>query len=333
MDQDPKNIQGLVYKGSLELLKKKSIDAEKTFKKIIELAPANPLGYSKLGLLYFFKKQYENALEQFATALKLQPGLAEALIHSVLIYLEKKQFDTALIFCDQQSHGLKKNSASHALIYYLKGKIYVANNRSAQAKNSFEKAIQINPDTLSPYLALAKMYIKEKNTDSAIYKYEDILAKRPFHLPAYMSLGTIYQQKGDIKKAELYYRKALEIKRDFAPVANNLALLLADHGGSVDEALDLAQIAKEKMPENPSTLDTLGWVYYKKGLYRSAIIELEQSYEKTQTNPVVLYHLGMAYLKNGQKNQAKDVLEKALKLNIKFPGYEQAQETLVLLQG
>ena len=51
-----------------------------------------------------------------------------------------------------------------------------------------------------------------------------------------------------------------------------------------------------------------------------------------QTNPVLLYHLGMAYAKNGQKKEAKDALEKALKLNSKFPGYKQAQEALVLLQ-
>ena len=178
-------------------------------------------------------------------------------------------------------------------------------------------------------MALARINLKEKDADSAIYKYKQILAKKQSHLPAYMSLGTIYQQKGDIKEAESYYRKALDIRKDFAPAANNLAFLLAEHGGSIDEALGLAQIAKEKMPKNPSTLDTLGWIYYKKGLYRSAIVELEQSHEKIQINPIILYHLGMAYVKNGQKKEAKAALEKALTLNNKFPGYKQAQKALV----
>jgi tetratricopeptide (TPR) repeat protein len=82
------------------------------------------------------------------------------------------------------------------------------------------------------------------------------------------------------------------------------------------------------MPKNPAVLDTLGWIYYKKGLYRSAIVELEQSHEKIQTNPVILYHLGMAYLKNDQKKEAKAALEKALELNKEFPGYKQAQQAL-----
>ncbi|MFB0519890.1 MAG: tetratricopeptide repeat protein, partial [Desulfatiglandales bacterium] len=152
--------------------------------------------------------------------------------------------------------------------------------------------------------------------------------KRPSYLPAYMSLGTIYQQMGNIKEAESYYRKALEIRKDFAPVANNLAWLLAERGGNIDEALGLVQMAKEKMPKDPSIMDTLGWIYYKKGLYRSAIVELQESHENMPTNPVVLYHLGMAYLKNNQKEEAKAALEKALEIDKEFPGYNEARQAL-----
>jgi tetratricopeptide (TPR) repeat protein len=143
-----------------------------------------------------------------------------------------------------------------------------------------------------------------------------------------MSLGTVYQQKGDIEEAESYYRQALEKRKDFAPAANNLAWILAEHGGNIDEALGLAQTAKEKMPKDPAIMDTLGWIYYKKGLYRSAIVELEQSHEKIPTNPVILYHLGMAYLKNNQKEEAKEALEKALELNKEFPGHKEARQAL-----
>jgi len=83
------------------------------------------------------------------------------------------------------------------------------------------------------------------------------------------------------------------------------------------------------MPKDPSIMDTLGWIYYKKGLYRNAIVELEQSHEKIQKNPVILYHMGMAYLKNNQKKEAKSALEKALTLNKTFPGHEEAQKALV----
>jgi uncharacterized protein HemY len=87
------------------------------------------------------------------------------------------------------------------------------------------------------------------------------------------------------------------------------------------------------MPEDPSIMDTLGWIYYKKGLYRSAIAELEQSHEKLQTNPVIAYHLGMAYLKNNQRQEAKTALETALKISEQFPGSEEAKKALEELRG
>ena len=43
----------------------------------------------------------------------------------------------------------------------------------------------------------------------------------------------------------------------------------------VDEALTFARKAKELEPESPQILDTLGWLYYRKGLYPQAARELE----------------------------------------------------------
>ena len=77
-----------------------------------------------------------------------------------------------------------------------------------------------------------------------------------------MTLGMIHESKGDLQSAEKYYRKALEIKRDYAPAANNLAFILADKRISIDEAARLAELAKAKRPRDPIVLDTLGWVYY-----------------------------------------------------------------------
>jgi len=50
--------------------------------------------------------------------------------------------------------------------------------------------------------------------------------------------------------------------------------------------------------------------------------------DKVQNNPMMRYHLGMAYFKNGEKENAKRELKKALELNSKFQGAEEAKEVL-----
>ena len=116
------------------------------------------------------------------------------------------------------------------------------------------------------------------------------------------------------------------------PAANNLAFLLAEKDKNIDEALELARMAKERSPVDPNIMDTLGWVYYKKGLYDSAISEFNDCLQKLPDNATVIYHLGMAYYKKGDSEKARSNLEKALSLNKKFSGADEAKRVLSEIQ-
>ena len=143
-----------------------------------------------------------------------------------------------------------------------------------------------------------------------------------------MLLGTIYDMQKRFDMSEKEYRAALEIDPQFAPAANNLAYLLSTEGGDIDEALKYARIAKEKLPDDPSVMDTLGWIYYKKGLYGSAVQEFSESLEKLPDNAIVNFHLGAALFQKGEKADAKAYLEKALALNSDFDGADEARRML-----
>jgi tetratricopeptide (TPR) repeat protein len=143
-----------------------------------------------------------------------------------------------------------------------------------------------------------------------------------------MLLAIIYDTQKQHDKSEEHYRAALDINPDFAPAANNLAFILADQDKDIDEALQLARLAKEKLPDDPNIMDTLGWVYYKKGFYDLAIGEFSDSLTKLSENAVVNYHLGMAYFKKGDTASARDQLEKALSIKSDFPGSEEARRVL-----
>ena len=78
-------------------------------------------------------------------------------------------------------------------------------------------------------------------------------------------------------------------------------------------------------------MDTLGWVYYKKGLYQNAIAEFSDCLKQIPDNPTVTYHLGMAYYQKGDLEKARTVLKKALQLDANFSGANEARETLAKL--
>ena len=186
-----------------------------------------------------------------------------------------------------------------------------------KAKQHFKKAVEKDPYMMSPHLVLTDIYFQEKNVDQVIAHYENALSENPKFMPGYMILGSIYERQGEEEKAEAVYRKALEIESDFVPAANNLAFNLAERGVNVEEALQLAEQAKEKRPDDPFVLDTLGWVYFLLGHYGQATAHLEKSVSKMPDNPSFNYHLGKAYYKNNQHDKARAYLSKVLELDPK----------------
>jgi len=60
--------------------------------------------------------------------------------------------------------------------------------------------------------------------------------------------------------------------------------------------------------------DTLGWVYYRKGLPMHAAPAFEKSAALAPQNPTYAYHLGLAYAKADRRADAMRQLQRAIAL-------------------
>jgi Tfp pilus assembly protein PilF len=129
----------------------------------------------------------------------------------------------------------------------------------------------------------------------AIAELETALKLDPKSVAGHTMLGSLHEINKDPTRAQSQYREALKLDPQTAVAANNLAWILAESGGNLDEALALARIAKDKLPNSPTVLDTMGWVYYKKGAYASASDLFTNAVAKDPKSPVYHYHLGLSY--------------------------------------
>lgn len=85
-------------------------------------------------------------------------------------------------------------------------------------------------------------------------------------------------------------------------------------GQTPDQALSLAEIARQAMPDSPTTADTLAWAYYHTGTYPFARDLLEDAINDAPDNASMHYHLGMVYTKLKDWHNASVQLKKALSL-------------------
>ena len=81
---------------------------------------------------------------------------------------------------------------------------------------------------------------------------------------------------------------------------------------NIDKAALFILEAYEKSPNNGVIMDSLGWVYFKTGDYKNAIIYLERASELNPRNAIISEHLGDAYWLGGRKNEAIFLWKQAL---------------------
>ena len=328
VQSQPQDLRVLILLGNLKALEKDFHGAQAAYAKAVALRPDYPPAYAKLGFVQRLNGLEKEAVDSLKKAVELNPGQTDALGLLVGMMISKSQFSEALDFCEQQRPKTEKNTAGLAYLDLCQGNIHLARGEAKLAEAQFRQAIETDPSLLSAYLALTRLYLEQDRAADAIVQYERLLGQNPGYLPAYMTLGTLHDRMGKKEKAADYYAKALAVQNDFAPAANNLAWNLASRQVRIDEALALAQTAKEKMPSDPGVMDTLGWIYYLKGSYRYALSELEDSLSHMPDNPVVNYHVGMVYAKLGEMEKARQFVRKAIGIDPDFEGADDARRFL-----
>ncbi len=127
-------------------------------------------------------------------------------------------------------------------------------------------------------------------------------------------VAMLHQAQGRTDDARAAYQRILALDSRAVVANNNLAYIYADEGKDLDMALQMAQTAKAASPDDPDVNDTLGWVYYKKGMGVQAVGPLLQSTRINPSKPIYHYHLGLAYQQAGEKDKARAAIEHALSL-------------------
>jgi tetratricopeptide (TPR) repeat protein len=109
---------------------------------------------------------------------------------------------------------------------------------------------------------------------------------------------------------------------------NDLAYLMAEKLNQADEALQFADRAEELSPYSGMVKDTVGWVLYRKGLYREAVERLTQAVALEAT-PIRQLHLAMGYYRVGEQQRSKELLQAVLK---NTNGLPEAREAIELIK-
>jgi serine/threonine protein kinase/Tfp pilus assembly protein PilF len=237
-------------------IRRKGIEfAHEMFLKAIERDPSYALAYAGIAdccsWLFMYwdsdKANLEQSIEASQKALELDPELGEAHAACGLAVSLNKQYD--------------------------------------EGEKEFETAIRLNPKLFEAYYFYARACFVQGKLEKASQLFEQACLVNPEDYQAPFLLGNTYKGLNLVEKAEIAYRRGLEIVEKHLEMNpdNARALYLSAHGlvelGELEKGFEWAKRALSIDPEDPIVLYNIACVYSLAGKVEDAINYFERSLE------------------------------------------------------
>lgn len=292
--------------------------------------PDQPLGDYLTGVVNRAEGNDDAAVASFEAALKLQPSAGQALTALMEVLVSQGRADDAIarlqrVATDQPQNPLPRN---------LLAEILTSRKRYPEAVSAFDDAIAIAPAWWIPYRGKALAQIGAGDTAAAVKTLQRGLDASGGAITLAVDLGALQERLGKPEEAIQTYESMLKRSPTNDLIASNLAMLLATYRDD-PESLERARQLTERFKDSgvAAHLNTAGWVSYKLGRYQEAVPLLQRASDQLPDAPLIRYHLAMAQYKAGQVDDARRNLEAALESGARFPGADDARQTLQRLKS
>ena len=313
----PYSGDGYLFRSQAELQSQNYSAAQRDSEEAMKRAPQSPNPYIELGAIQFAQKHYAESEKFYQQALDKDPASTNGLSGLMHVYVAQKNYEKAITAANAQIAKAPQVSNFYDL---LATALYDGRKDFAGAHSALQKAIELDKNNLDAIEKLGRVEVQQQQPDQALSLYLNATKTYPREVRFFILAGQLYSQQQNWDQAKAMYQQALSLSPDNPLASNNLAYVILEQGGNVDVAMNMAQAARRGMPNSPNFADTLGWAYYHKGIYQSAINQFQEALRLNEKNggpddAVVHYHLGLAYQKANQTSLARQQLEKALKLS------------------
>ncbi len=303
-------------------------DAENILGQLASLAPQSPRIPYYQGLIFQRQEKHADALAEFDKSMALKPGATEPMTAKVKSYIALQQIDQAITWLAAQEDKQKPNP----IALNLQGELQMAKKSWDKAREFFQRAADAKEGWWIPHRNRALVENSDKNPQAA-YDYLAGIIDRIDSPQLRIELANYAERSGHYDAAIAQYETVLGKNTSNHVIANNLAMLIVTYKKDVDSLNRAKQLADQlATTDNPSFLDTAGWVQTVAGDYQRALPIMQQALRAAPDEPVIQYHLAMTYLGSSDKENATHYLEKALQTDKQFHGREDAEKALAQLK-
>jgi tetratricopeptide (TPR) repeat protein len=285
-------------------------------------ASRQPATLLQAGLFALQEKQYVSARSLLEEVLKLEPAHIEAMEAIAVSYASEGRAAAAV-------ERLRRQAATvpgAAPVQFVFGAWLERTGDSAGARQAYRAALAADASYARAAVAMARLQMIDGRWEEARTGVQAVLGREPRNVDALLARGMIEEGTGQHAAAVKTYRAILQLDPAHVVAKNNLVARLCEGPETAEEALLLAQERSRAAPDDPEIGDTVGWAYFKRGRYETAVKYLESAAARKKSARI-LYHLAMANFKAGNRSQGRKALADAQQID---PHLAEAAEARML---
>jgi putative PEP-CTERM system TPR-repeat lipoprotein len=323
--QRPRSVPVLLSLASVYLAVRDVVSLNQTFEKAKTAAGSNPKLLFDVGIA----EAEAGALAQSAATLRRvverKPDWWAARLQLAHVLFRQKDFSASETEVAAVLGAEPANVSAITLMADLK----TFQRRYKEAIQLYREALAL-ADMSKIAIRLHTALIRDGRPKEAVDLLDSRLQKQPNAADVIRVLADTHYALGDLDSARDLYQRLVVLRPDDPLALNNLAALLEET--DAERALKTALRAYELAPENPSILDTLGWMLVQLGELDKGLQYLREAAIRDSRSAEIRYHLGVALNEFGSTDEARRELEKALELDPMFRHQADVRRRLQLLQ-
>jgi tetratricopeptide (TPR) repeat protein len=284
--------------------------AEKHMDSMGKILGPDDLERKRLGLIYLMYGKLNEAVAELTSILDTWPNDQEARYY-LAVALEE----------NEDPKGAYKNfeTLDSDSNYFINARIRMAyilekQERDDEAIHLLKETIPHKKEEPRLYLTLSSLYEFSGEYHSALDSLNEGLKYNEKNTDLLYRLGVVLDKLDKNEECIKHMEMVIEIDPQHADALNYIGYTYAEMGVHLDKAQELIEKALRHKPETGYIIDSLGWVYFKKGKYDKALVELQKAVELTPEDPAISEHLGDVYFKKKNYEMALEVYNKAISL-------------------
>ncbi|MCP4260950.1 MAG: tetratricopeptide repeat protein [Planctomycetes bacterium] len=318
----------LTTEQQFKVLKKEEMELAQ---QVLKRFPNSDNLYVLMGDLYSRHGNSSEANKFWKRSLEINPNRFDACRNMAQIALEKEQFDQAVqlfrkaLEIRPRALGVRCDIA----------KVLMDTGKYAEAITVVEEEIKIFPSSVTAHFQLAEAYRQLKEYDKARQFYEQTINFEPKHSHAHYGLARVYTKMDQRDKAQEHlaaFRKlrskvtAAYMARRVGPI-EDLASLRASvvrtyldaeplyrDSGNITKAEELLNRAYEIEPDNTRCLERLGLLYYTTKRPTKALEYFEKVARVDPNNPFSHLNIGQVAARLKMFEKAERAFRKTIEL-------------------